>query len=95
MPKVTEVQARPLISALEVANDYAEDLAVGATFMRVTAYDGADSFTVYERRLAVENVESLAYRTVQRLDLATALHLAADYDPADLVDRAFLLPAGA
>ena len=97
MPKQSAVQEQPAarvrISAFEVDNDYAEDLTEGQSFVRVENYDGADGYTIYERRVILPGFDELAYRTAQRLDLATRLQLAPDYDPADVVGRAFVVGA--
>ena len=92
MLKQDEVQQQcSRVSPYEVDNDYAEDLKVGQSFIRVMDYDGADGYTIYERTEIVENVASMAYRTVQRIDLASRLELVADFDPADIVGRAFVV----
>lgn len=59
----------------------------GGVLVEVQEYNGADAYHVRE------NDGLIAYRTVQRMDLATRLQLPADYDPADLVGRTFLVPA--
>jgi hypothetical protein len=95
MPKQSAVQEQPAvrvkISAHEVDNDFAEDLADGQSFIRVENYDGADGYTIFERRVLLPGFDELAYRTAQRIDLATRLQLSPDYDPADVVGRAFVV----
>lgn len=84
---------RAPISPLEVDAATLAGIAVGQTFIEVMNYDGADGYAVFERAELLPGVASMAYRTVQRIDLATRLKVVPEYDPADLVGRAFVVEA--
>lgn len=85
--------ARATISPLEVPDGVADMLDVGRALLLVLDYNGADAYHVKESTRRDPDNLSVAYRTVQRLELATRLRLAADYDAADLVDRTFQVEA--
>jgi hypothetical protein len=67
-------------------------LAAGEISITIESGHG-DSFHIIEEEARADRPTTRAYRTVQRIDLATRLQLPADYDPADLVGRTFLVEA--
>jgi hypothetical protein len=69
------------------------DEGVRSYLVSVDAQHGPDAYAIRETVMTAAGEGARAYRTVQRMELATRLQLPADYDPADLVGRTFLVPA--
>jgi hypothetical protein len=68
-----------------------ETIAPGVTIIHVQSMPNPDAYHVCESTAGPDGLEWHAYRTVQRIDLATRLTVAANYDPADLVGRMFVV----
>lgn len=91
MPKKDQQQQPALLGPYDVTGQAAGGFVTpeGKTRVCVDKTNGPDAYNVREETAS----GFVSYRTEQRIDLATRLDLPADYDPAELVGRTFLVPA--
>ena len=68
-------------------------IAAGLVLIHVQGMLGPDAYHTMEVTPYGEGSTWHAYRTVQRLDLATRIAARPDYEPSDLVGRYFLVGA--